>query len=103
MKRMWVKDGLSPIQQAQWDQSWSGTESNVLMASICCTAHSISYRVVRRYFILYKSSLITPFPERFPLRLNQRWTGTLNKSTVDRDVCEREVEGQKENALCAFV
>ncbi len=71
------------------NHGWARSQTS-LMASIYCRRHNISSWVVRRNIILNKSSLITPFPERFPLQLNQRWTGTLNKSTVDRGVCERD-------------
>lgn len=81
------------------NHGWARSQTS-LMASIYCRRHNISSWVVRRNIILNKSSLITPFPERFPLQLNQRWTGTLNKSTVDRGVCERDERENTRVCLC---
>lgn len=59
-------------------------------------------RVVKRNIILSKSSLTTSFQERFSLRLNRRWTGTLNKSSMNGGVCER-LKRQKRGRVCVFV
>lgn len=86
MKRMRLKYGLSPTLQAYFGSIMVGHRVKPPNGFHLLWSTQYFILVVRRNIILNKSSLITPFPERFQLQLNRRWTGTLNKSTVDRGV-----------------